>query len=135
MAMSLSQVAGVLPAVVFPAATALQLLQIVRRRSAAGVSVTTWLLFGFANVGLYFYTERYTEWQSIVGMLLTALLDFVIVALAWRDRRPTDNEDRVHAVDSAAAGRAVLSSLRAQALREGRSRTTRPARESQTKVG
>jgi uncharacterized protein with PQ loop repeat len=80
--MSFSYIAGILPAIVFPVATLAQLVRIVQRRSAAGVSVTTWLLFGFANIGIYFYAERYTEWQAIVGMLVTAVLDFVIVGLA-----------------------------------------------------
>ncbi len=80
--MSFNQIAGVLPAIVFPAATLFQLLRVCRSRSAADVSVSTWLLFGFANLAIYFYAERYTEWQAIVGMLLTALLDFVIVAVA-----------------------------------------------------
>jgi uncharacterized protein with PQ loop repeat len=80
--MSLSYIAGILPAIVFPAATLAQLVRIVRSRSTAGVSVATWLLFGFANIGIYFYAERYTEWQAIVGMLLTAVLDFVIVVIA-----------------------------------------------------
>ena len=44
--------------------------------------VATWLLFGFANLAIYVYAERYTEWQAIVGMLVTAVLDFVIVGLA-----------------------------------------------------
>lgn len=80
--MTLNQIAGILPAIVFPAATLVQLVRMVRARSAAGVSVSTWLLFGFANLAIYFYAERYTEWQAIVGMLLTAVLDFVIVAFA-----------------------------------------------------
>lgn len=80
--MSLTQLAGVLPAIVFPTATAAQLLRIVRRQSVANVCVSTWLLFGFANVAVYFYAERYTEWQAILGMLVTAVLDFAIVALA-----------------------------------------------------
>jgi uncharacterized protein with PQ loop repeat len=77
--MSIAQMAGILPAVVFPAATLVQLVRLVRARSAAGVSVATWLLFGFANLAIYVYAERYTEWQAIVGMLFTAVLDFVIV--------------------------------------------------------
>lgn len=81
--MNLPQLVGILPAVVFPAATFLQLARMVRGRSAAGVSASTWLLFGFANLALYVYAERYTEWQAIVGMLLTALLDFVIVGYVW----------------------------------------------------
>lgn len=80
--MTFAQIAGILPAVVFPAATLVQLVRMVRANSAAGVSVATWLLFGFANLAIYIYAERYTEWQAIVGMLFTAVIDFVIVALA-----------------------------------------------------
>jgi uncharacterized protein with PQ loop repeat len=80
--MTIAQIAGILPAIVFPAATLVQLVRMVRARSAAGVSVATWLLFGFANLAIYVYAERYTEWQAIVGMLFTAVIDFVIVALA-----------------------------------------------------
>ena len=79
--MTFNQLAGILPAIVFPAATIIQLLRIVRHRSAIGVSVTTWLLFGFANLGMYVYAERYTEWQAILGMLFTAVVDFAIVGL------------------------------------------------------
>ncbi len=86
--MSFTQLAGFLPALVFPAATIVQLARMVRARSAAGVSVATWLLFGFANLGVYVYAERYHEWQAIVGMLFTAVLDFVIVALALLHYRP-----------------------------------------------
>lgn len=102
--MNLPQIAGVLPAVVFPAATAFQLVRMLRAKSAAGVSVATWTLFGFANIGMYFYTQRYSEWQSILGMLVTALLDFVIVGLAIasaersRAKQAYDEAlDRVHA--------------------------------------
>jgi hypothetical protein len=83
--MTFTQIAGILPAIVFPAATIIQLVRMVRARSAAGVSVATWLLFGFANLAIYVYAERYTEWQAIIGMLFTALVDFAIVGLAlWR---------------------------------------------------
>lgn len=85
--MSFTQIAGILPALVFPAATLLQLARIIQSRSAAGVHVPTWFLFGLANIALYFYAERYGEWQAIVGMLLTAVLDFVIVGLALAARR------------------------------------------------
>jgi len=85
--MSITQMAGILPAVIFPAATLLQLARIIQNRSTTGVSVMTWLLFGFANLGIYVYAERYTEWQAIIGMLLTAIIDFVIVAIALFERR------------------------------------------------
>ncbi len=89
--MTINQIAGILPAIVFPAATILQLARMVRSRSAASVSVPTWLLFGFANLAIYVYAERYTEWQAILGMLFTAVVDFAIVALAlvW-SRMPLD---------------------------------------------
>ena len=41
----------------------------------------TWLLFGIANVGLYIFTEKYFTVQALVGLLGTAIMDFVIVAL------------------------------------------------------
>ena len=98
--MTFNQLAGIFPAIVFPAATLVQLVRIVRERSAAGVSVTTWLLFGFANLGIYFYAERYTEWQAILGMLLTAVVDFAIVALAlfgYRSHAPVETQPHPHA--------------------------------------
>jgi uncharacterized protein with PQ loop repeat len=79
--MTVAQIAGILPAIVFPAATLLQLVRMIRSRSAAGVSVSTWFLFGLANIAIYIYAERYDEWQAIIGMLLTAVIDFVIVGL------------------------------------------------------
>lgn len=86
--MTIPQLAGVLPAIVFPAATFAQLLRMVRQRSVANVCVSTWLLFGVANIAIYIYAEHYAEWQSIVGMLLTAVFDFAIVALAVIGFRP-----------------------------------------------
>ncbi len=80
--MTLPQIAGILPAIVFPAATLLQLVRMIRARTADGVNVSTWFLFGLANIAIYIYAEHYDEWQSIVGMLLTAVLDFAIVGLA-----------------------------------------------------
>ena len=62
-------------------ATLLQLVAILRKRSAAGVDWITWFLFGIANVGLYIYTEKYGDVQSVVGLLGSALMDFAIAAL------------------------------------------------------
>jgi len=86
--MTIPQLAGILPAIVFPAATFAQLVRMVRQRSVANVCVSTWLLFGVANIAIYIYAEHYGEWQSIVGMLLTAVFDFAIVALAVIGFRP-----------------------------------------------
>jgi len=75
------ELAGWIPAIIFPSATFLQLIKIVRKKTAEGISILSWALFGFANIGLYFYAEKYFALQSIVGFLGTALLDFLIVAM------------------------------------------------------
>jgi uncharacterized protein with PQ loop repeat len=79
--MSVSQIAGIVPAVIFPVGTLVQLVRLWRMPSAEGVSVVTWLLFCFANLAIYVYAERYGEWQAVLGMLGTAVLDLVIVAV------------------------------------------------------
>jgi hypothetical protein len=80
--------AGWLPAIIFPAATLIQLIAILRTSSAKGVSPLTWTLFGIANIAVYIYTEKYLAVQTIIGFLGTALLDFVIAAMAIRGRAP-----------------------------------------------
>ena len=70
-----------IPAIIFPAATGAQLLKIIREKTVEGVSILSWFMFGIANIGLYFYAEKYMSLQSIIGLLGTALLDFVIVGL------------------------------------------------------
>ncbi|WP_395377240.1 hypothetical protein [Marinicella sp. W31] len=76
-------IAGWLPAIIFPTATFIQIWAIIKTRSTNGVSAMTWFLFGIANIGVYIYTEKYGDLQSIFGFLGTALLDFVIVAMVW----------------------------------------------------
>lgn len=71
--------AGWLPAFFLPGATLAQLWKILRTRHTEGVSILTWLLFGFANLGIYIFTEKYFAIQSILAQLLTAVLNFVIV--------------------------------------------------------
>ncbi|MEM9003961.1 MAG: hypothetical protein AAGE59_10595 [Cyanobacteria bacterium P01_F01_bin.86] len=77
----ITNVAGWIPAVVLPTATISQLVKIVQSKSAEGVSLVTWLLFGIANVGLYIFTEKYFSLQSLIGLLGTAIMDFIIVAM------------------------------------------------------
>ncbi|WP_299489379.1 hypothetical protein [Acaryochloris sp. IP29b_bin.137] len=85
---TLIKLAGWLPAVIIPTATIIQLATILKDRSTQGVSWLTWSLFGVANIGLYIYTEKYTAIQSIVGLLGSATLDFVIAALALSNFGP-----------------------------------------------
>lgn len=72
---------GWIPAVILPTATLSQLVKIIRSKSVEGVSLATWLLFGIANVGLYIFTEKYFALQSLLGLLGTAIMDFVIVTM------------------------------------------------------
>jgi hypothetical protein len=76
------EISGWLPALIIPAATTIQLLSIAMKRSAIGVNWFVWFLFGLANLGLYIYTEKYHSYQSILGMLTPAALDFAIAGLA-----------------------------------------------------
>lgn len=75
------QISGWVPAFIVPTATAIQLWKIIKYKSVEGVSWITWFLFGIANLGLYIYTEKYSDLQSIIGLFLTAIIDFVIVGL------------------------------------------------------
>lgn len=77
----ITNLAGWIPAVILPTATVSQLLKIIRSKSAEGVSLSTWLLFGIANIGLYIFTEKYVALQSLIGLLGTAIMDFIIVAI------------------------------------------------------
>jgi hypothetical protein len=86
----LVELLGWVPAIVFPAATGLQLLAILRSRSAKGVSILAWSMFAFANASLFVYTEKYGEIESIVGTLGTAGLNLCIVAAALKYRARGD---------------------------------------------
>lgn len=77
---------GWVPAVIFPAATMWQLVVIVRRKTAAGVSIAAWTAYAIANICLFLYTEKYGEVESIVGALGTAALNLCIVGAALRYR-------------------------------------------------
>ncbi len=83
-------ISGWLPAIIFPTATMIQILAIIKQKSVQGVSAITWFLFGVANIGVYIYTEKYTALQSIFGFLGTALLDFIIVVMVWMNYGDND---------------------------------------------
>lgn len=84
----LFEIFGWVPAVVFPLASGLQLLTILHRRCAQGVSIPAWSLFAIANICLFVYTEKYGEMESIIGALGTAVFNLCIVAAAIRYRKP-----------------------------------------------
>ncbi len=82
-----TNIAGWIPAIILPIATISQLTKIVQEKTAEGVSLITWFLFGVANIGLYLFTEKYLALQSLVGLLGTAVLDFVILGVAFFYKR------------------------------------------------
>lgn len=86
--MSIVEVMGYVPAIVFPTATVLQLIHLFKTKSSEGVSTIAWVAFALGNVSLYIYTEKYTEIQSIVGLLLTSVLQIGIIFLAMNYRKP-----------------------------------------------
>ena len=101
----ITNLAGWIPAIILPSATLLQLVKIARLKSAEGVSIMAWLLFGVANVGLYIFTEKYFALQSLIGLLGTATLDFIIVAmiLLLHKKEAPDretNEEQINAPDA-----------------------------------
>lgn len=76
-----TKLAGLLPTIILPTATGLQLIKMLTG-AVDGVSAISWLLFGFANLGTYFFTEKLGSPQAIIAFLLTAILDFIIVGFA-----------------------------------------------------
>lgn len=81
------EILGWVPAIIFPAASGLQLLTIVHRRNADGVSIPAWAMFAVANLCLFVYTEKYGEMESIVGALGTSGLNLCIVVVSLQYRR------------------------------------------------
>jgi uncharacterized protein with PQ loop repeat len=100
------ELAGWLPGVIFPGATLLQLYKIWKEGTAKGVSISTWILFAVANVGLYIYAQKYDSLQLIVGLLGTAALDAVIVGLALaHERKNGKGQKRRGTADRESKGR------------------------------
>lgn len=85
--MTLIEVAGYIPAIIFPAATLMQLWHLLKTKTSEGVPALTWLAFALGNLSLYVYAEKYTELQSIIGQLATAALQIYVVVLIFKFRR------------------------------------------------
>ena len=82
---ALLALAAWLPALIFPTATFSQLRAAIRATDRSAISVTTWVLFGIANLGALALARPETgiAWlQAGIGFGITAALDFAIVAVA-----------------------------------------------------
>ncbi|MGV6859356.1 MAG: hypothetical protein ACWA5X_10310 [bacterium] len=87
MSPELLKLIGLIPALIFPAASLVQLLTILKRRQADGVSLLTWVMVGVANVSLFVYTQKYTDVLTIMALLGTAVLNFTVALTAWYYQR------------------------------------------------
>ncbi|MBN8447389.1 MAG: hypothetical protein J0M22_18135 [Gammaproteobacteria bacterium] len=85
--MSLIELIGYIPAIIFPVATLMQLWHLLKTKTSDGVPPLTWLAFAVGNISLYIYAEKYTELQSILGQLATAALQVYVVVLIYRYRQ------------------------------------------------
>lgn len=85
--MSIIEIIGYIPAIVFPTATVIQLIHLYKTKSSEGVSALAWAAFAMGNVSLYVYTEKYTAIQSILGLLLTSFLQIGIITLAIKYKK------------------------------------------------
>jgi lipid-A-disaccharide synthase-like uncharacterized protein len=85
--MTLIEIIGYIPAIIFPVATLMQLWHLLKTKTSDGVPAMTWLAFALGNISLYIYAEKYTELQSILGQLATAVLQIYVVVLIFRYRK------------------------------------------------
>ncbi|HAT42877.1 MAG TPA: hypothetical protein DCS87_14300 [Rheinheimera sp.] len=85
--MNFIELVGYIPAIIFPAATVMQLVHLLRTKRSEGVPALTWAAFALGNISLYVYAEKYTELQSIIGQLATAALQVYVVYLILYYRR------------------------------------------------
>jgi len=85
--LSIIELIGYIPAIIFPAATIIQLLYMFKTKTSEGVSPLAWGAFALGNVSLYVYTEKYYELQSIIGLLVTSILQLVIIVLVFKYRK------------------------------------------------
>ncbi len=98
--MNIIELIGYIPAIIFPAATLIQLVYLLKTKSAQGVSASTWFAFAIGNLSLYVYTEKYDALQSIFGQLVTAVIQFYIVFLVYKYRRKAKNQEQALAANA-----------------------------------
>ena len=73
---------GLVPAIFFPAASLVQLLAMLRRGNASGVSFWSWSMVGISNVCLFTYTQRYDDVITILALMGAAVLNFAVAFTA-----------------------------------------------------
>lgn len=80
------KIAGIIPAFIFPIASIIQCLHLLRVKNSKGNSLPSWFAFVIGNVCLYIYTEKYLELQAILATLGTALIQLYVIFLIYKYR-------------------------------------------------
>jgi len=70
-----------IPAFAFPLSHIVQIDKMVRTGNTKDVSAYTFYGYFLGNMGAYLFTEKYMDPRTILGYLLTAFLEIVIVSL------------------------------------------------------
>lgn len=97
--MNIIEFVGYIPALIFPTATMIQVLYLLKNKSSNGVSPSTWGAFAIGNLSLYFYTEKYDAIQSILGQLVTAFIQVYIVFLVFKYRRQAKQQEELKQIE------------------------------------
>ena len=90
--MSIIDIIGFIPAIIFPAAALMQLVHLVRAKRSEGVSALSWSAFALGNLAMFVYAEKYFELQAVVGLLGTFVIQIIIIVLTLRYRSNTAYE-------------------------------------------
>lgn len=92
--MTIIQIIGFLPVLIFPGASLIQLLHLIKLKDSSGTSMTTWVAFCLGNISLYVYTEKYFEFQAIAGLLGTAVIQMFIIQKIWKYRQGKNKPEK-----------------------------------------
>ncbi|MCK5807943.1 hypothetical protein KAH37_03045 [bacterium] len=85
--MSIIDLIGFIPAVIFPAATLLQVIHLLKVKNSEGVSALSWAAFAIGNISVYIYMEKYSEIQAIATFIGTFVLQVYLVILVLKYRK------------------------------------------------
>ena len=77
-----SKILGIIVNLLLPFGTFLQLYKIYKNKSSKGVSLITWALQIFGNIGLYFLEGHYDDPMTLIGSFGTSIICAFIIYFA-----------------------------------------------------
>ena len=72
-----------IPAVSFPLSHLVQIFKMLRAKEVGGLSVVTFAMYFFGNMGAYLFAAKYLDPRTLLSFVLTGILEIVIVSLAF----------------------------------------------------